>query len=104
MNLVALLLIRRVVDASHATRQSRVVLWSTRNLAGELLEGLPLGLGDQKSGEDTAQHEQSVYLHDVVEPGAFVGRGCAAGAEGSDEDLGDDGADLAGGSGDTVGG
>jgi hypothetical protein len=104
MNLVALLLIRRVVDASHATRQSRVVLGSTRNLAGELLEGLPLGLGDQESGEDTAQHEQSVDLHDVVEPGALVGGGCAADTEGPDKDLGDDGADLAGGSGDTVGG
>jgi hypothetical protein len=104
VNLVALLLIRRVVDASHATRQSGVVLGSTRDLAGELLEGLPLGLGDQEGGEDTAQHEQSVDLHDVVEPGALVGGGCAAGAEGPDEDLGDDGADFAGGGGDTVGG
>jgi hypothetical protein len=38
------------------------------------------------------------------EPGALVGGGCAAGAEGPDEDLGDDGADFAGGGGDTVGG
>ena len=95
MNLMPLLLIRRVIDARHATRQSRVVLGSTRGLAGELLESLALGLGDEESGEDTAEHEQRVDLHDVVEPGALVGGGCAAGAEGSDEDLGDDGADFA---------
>jgi hypothetical protein len=42
-------------------------------------------------------------LHDVVEPGRLVGGSGAAGAEGADEDLGNDRADLAGGSGDTVG-
>jgi hypothetical protein len=104
MNLVSLFLVRRIVDARHTTRQSRVVLGGTRHLAGELLEGLALGLGDEEGGEDTAQHEQGVDLHDVVEPGAFVGGGCAAGSEGSDEDLGDDGADFAGGGGDAVGG
>lgn len=40
----------------------------------------------------------------VVEPGGFVGGCGAAGAEGADEDLGDDGADFAGGGGDAVGG
>jgi hypothetical protein len=40
----------------------------------------------------------------VVEPGGLVLGGGAAGAEGSDEDLGDDGADFARGGGDTVGG
>ena len=38
----------------------------------------------------------------MVEPGRFILGGGAAGAEGSDEDLGDDGADFAGGGGDTV--
>jgi hypothetical protein len=104
MNPVALLLIRRVVNAGHATCKSRVVFRSTGDLPGQLLESLALGLGDQESGEDTAQHEQSVDLHDVVEPGALVCGSCAADAEGSDEDLGDDGADFAGGSGDAVGG
>lgn len=104
MNLVALLLVRRVVDAGHATCESGVVFGSTGDLTGQLLEGLTLGLGDEKGGEDAAQHEQGVDLHDVVEPGALVGGSGAAGAEGSDEDLGDDGADLTGGGGDTVGG
>jgi hypothetical protein len=40
----------------------------------------------------------------VVEPRGLVLGGGAAGAEGSDEDLGDDGADFAGGGRDTVGG
>jgi hypothetical protein len=105
MNPVALLLVRRVVDAGHATScKSGVVFGSTGHLAGQLLESLALGLGDQESGEDTAQHEQGVDLHDVVEPGAFVCGSRAADAEGSDEDLGDDGADFAGGGGDSMGG
>lgn len=104
MNLVPLLLVRRVVDARHTTRQSRVILGGTRHLAGELLEGLALGLGDEEGGEDTAEHEQGVDLHDVVEPGALVGWSGAASAKGSDEDLGDNGADFSGGGGDAVGG
>lgn len=39
----------------------------------------------------------------MVEPGGLVGGSCAAGAEGADKDLSDDGADFAGGGGDTVG-
>jgi hypothetical protein len=105
LNPVALLLIRRVVDARHATTcKSGVVFGSTGDLAGQLLESLALGLGDEESGEDTAQHEQGVDLHDVVEPRALVCGSCAADAEGSDENLGDDGANLAGGGGDAVGG
>lgn len=100
-----LLLLARIVPRNrHATRKSWVVLRSTRNFASKLLESLALSLGDQKGGEATEEHEQSVDLHDVVEPGGLVGRSGAAGAEGTDEDLGDDGADFAGGGGDTVGG
>ena len=40
----------------------------------------------------------------MVEPGGFVCGSGAAGSEGADEDLGDDGADFAGGGGDAVGG
>jgi hypothetical protein len=97
-----LLLIRGVVNAGHAAGESGVVFRSTGDFTGQLLEGLALGLGDEEGGEDTAEHEQGVDLHDVVEPGALVGGCCAAGAERSDEDLGDDGADFTGGSGDTV--
>ena len=100
-----LLLLTRIVPRNrHAARKSRVVLRRAGDLASKLLESLALGLGDQKSGEAAQKHEEGVDLHDVVEPGRLV-RGCgAAGAEGTDEDLGDDGADFAGGGGDTVGG
>lgn len=40
----------------------------------------------------------------MVEPGRLVGRSSTTGAQRTNEDLGDDGADLAGGGGDTVGG
>ena len=100
-----LLLLTRIIPRNrHAARKSWVVLGSARNLASKLLESLALGLGDQKSGEAAQKHKQSVDLHDVVEPGRFVGRSSTAGAEGADEDLGNDGAYLAGGSRDTVGG
>jgi len=87
---VALLLVRRVVNARHTACKSGVVLRRAGHLAGQLLESLALGLRDEKGGEDTAQHEQGVDLHDVVEPGALVGGSCATGAEGADQDLGDD--------------
>lgn len=100
-----LLLLSRIVPRNrHAARKSGIILRSARHLASKLLESLALGLGDQKSGEAAQQHEQSVDLHDVVEPGALVGGSGAAGAERADEDLGDDGADFAGGGGDAVGG
>lgn len=48
-------------------------------LARQLFEGLALGLWDEESGEDTAEHEECVDLHDVVEPWVGVGLGSAAG-------------------------
>ena len=82
-----------------------VVLGRAGHLASKLLESLALGLGNEEGGEDTAQHEEGVDLHDVVEPRVGVGL-CrvAASAEGTDEHLGDDGADLASSGGETVGG
>ena len=56
-------------------------------LAGELFESLALGLGDEEGGEDTAQHEESVDLEDVVQPGAGVGRGGTSGSERSNSTL-----------------
>ena len=100
-----LLLLTRIVSRNrHAARKSGIVLRRAGDLASKLLESLALGLGDQESGEATEKHEESVDLHDVVEPWGLVLGGGAAGAEGTDEDLGDDGADFAGGGGDTVGG
>jgi len=99
-----LLLLARIVPRNrHTARQSGIVLRSAGDLASKLLESLALGLGDKESGEATEKHEQSVDLHDVVEPGRLVLGGGAAGAEGTNEDLGDDGADFAGGGGYTVG-
>lgn len=100
-----LLFLARIVPRNlHTSRKSRIILRRTRNLTSELLKSLALSLRNQKSSEATEKHEQSVDLHDVVEPGGFVGGSCAAGTEGADEDLGDDGADFAGGGGDAVGG
>ena len=82
-----------------------VVLGRAGHLASKLLESLALGFRDQQCGENTAQHEEGVDFHDVVEPWVRVGL-CrvTAGAKRTNEHLGDDGADLAGSGGDTVGG
>ncbi len=73
-----------------------VVVLGARDLAGEFLEGLAFGLGDQKSGEAAAQHEEGENLHDVVEPGRRVGLGdMALGSERAEDALRDDGAHLA---------
>jgi uncharacterized membrane protein YgcG len=101
---VLLLLTRIVPRNAHATRKSGVVFRSTRDLAGKLLESLTLGLRNEEGGEAAQKHEQGVDLHNVVEPRALVRRCGATGTERADEDLGDDGADFAGGGGDTVGG
>lgn len=87
------------------SRRVRVIVGSTRDFASKFLEGLALGLWDESSGEDTAQHEEGEDLKDVVEPRAFggAGRGTLL-TEGTEDALGDDGADLAGGGGEAVGG
>jgi len=52
---------------------------------------------------NTAEHEESVDLHDVVEPWVGVGLGgVATGAKRTNEHLGEDRANLARSSGDTV--
>ena len=90
------------IVAALTTGQTRVVLGGTGDLAGELLERLALGLGDQQRCEDAEEHEQREDLQDVVEPRAGVGGGRAADAEGRDGGLRNDRADLARGGGDTV--
>lgn len=74
----------------------RIIIRSSRNLARELFEGLSLRFGDEQGREDTAQHEQCEYLHDVVEPGGSVRAWWRAlGSERTEDDLGNDGADFA---------
>lgn len=85
------------------TRGSRIIIRRSGNLTGQFLEGLALRLGDEEGGDDTAEHEEGEDLHDVVEPGGGGGtRWGAAGAEGTEDALGDDGANFARGSGDAV--
>lgn len=87
------------------TRRLGIIVGCSGNLAGEFLKGLTLGLWDEEGGKDTAKHEQGEDLHDVVQPRRWiVGRRVTFGSEGSEHDLGNDGADFAGCGGDTVGG
>lgn len=79
-----------------------VVLGGSGNLASKLLEGLALGLGDEERGEDTAKHEESEDLEDVVEPRRGVGLGGTANTERTNDDLSNDGTDLTGGGRETV--
>ena len=61
-------------------------------LAGELLEGLALGLGDEEGGEAADQHEERVDLQHVVHP--VVGAAVVV-LERRDRPLPDDRPDLA---------
>lgn len=82
----------------------RIELGSTLNLTGQLFESLALRLRNQESCEDTREHEDGVNLHDVVKPwGGRRPRRGTTGAERSNENLGNNGTDLASGRGDTVG-
>ena len=80
-----------------------VVLGSSGDLAGKLLEGLALGLGDEERSEDTEEHEECEDLEDVVEPRGGVGScDVTTNTERTDDNLGNDGTDLAGSGGETV--
>lgn len=82
--------------------KSRVVVGRARNLTSKFFESLAFRLGDQQRREDTAEHEESKDLHDVVEPRGGVGLGRATGTQRTEDALRDDGTDFAGGGGDTV--
>lgn len=76
-----------------------------RDLARQFLERLPLRFRNQEGEEDTAEHEKGKDFHDVVEPWRGIGRGgVTPNTEGPEDNLGDNGADLTGGGGETVGG
>ena len=88
------------------TSSNCIVFRCAWNLACELLKSLPLGLRDQETGENTAQHEERENLHDVVEPwggsgtlGVWFG---APGSERTEHALSNDSTNFAGCSRDTV--
>ena len=87
------------------TRSDGIIVAGARHLTGQLLERLPLRLGDEVCGKEAAEHEEGEDLHHVVEPGG-VGRArrCALLAQGAEDALGDDGADFPRGSRYAVGG
>lgn len=85
-------------------RRLRIIVLGTGNLAREFFKGLPLGFGNQQSGEDTAKHEKREDLHDVVEPWVrVIFRYMTFGTQRSEDCLSDDGADLATGGAEAVG-
>ena len=76
-------------------------------LTGELLKGLASGLWDEERGKDTAEHEESKNLHDMIDPwvagiadAVFLS---TLDLEWPKHDLCDNGTDLARSCGDTVG-
>lgn len=80
-----------------------VIVGSTWNFTSKLFQSLSLGLWNQHGGEDTAKHEESEDLHDVVHPRCRVVLGdVTLCLEGSKHTLGNNGANLAGGSRETV--
>ena len=79
-----------------------IVLRGSGDFAGKLLEGLALGLGNEEGSEDTEEHEESEDLEDVVQPRRSIGGSGAADTERSNDDLSDDGTNLARSSRDTV--
>lgn len=72
-----------------------IVLGGSGDFASKLLEGLALGLGNEESGEDTQEHEEGEDLEDVVQPRRSVGGSGTANTKGTNDDLSDDGTDLA---------
>jgi hypothetical protein len=72
---------------------------------GKIFKSAALGLGNQKGGEDTCEHESRKDLHDMIEPWARVGGcGITANTEGCNGTLSNDRSDLSRAGGDSVGG
>lgn len=97
---------RTVLRASSLPVKRRMVLGGARYLSCEALQRLPLCLWDQQASKDTAEHEERIDFHDMVDPRrssrAFRTSHSATRAERTDKDLSDDSSDLARGCGDTV--
>jgi hypothetical protein len=87
----------------YTTKVVWVEFWSSWNLTSKLLKSLALGLWDKESSEEAAEHKESEYLHNVIEPWGCGAAGWGTtSTERSDKTLGKDGTDLSGGSGDTM--
>lgn len=97
---LGLLLTRHLLGVDHGRGVHEGVSVLTR----QLLESLALSLGDEQTGEDTAQHEQSEDLHNMLEPGSVARVLGTLVHQRAEDTLGNDGTDLAGGGRDTVGG
>ena len=83
----------------------RIIVCRAGHLSSQLLQGLPLRFGNQQRGENPAKHEQGEDLHHVVQPRGRVLLGDhALGPQGTEDDLGDDGADFSRCSAEAVGG
>jgi len=98
-NLITAMLTRLLLD-----RRASDALVTHVPVLSKVLKSPALRFGNQQSSEDTAEHECTEDLHDVVEPWTWVSLGSTARAEGSDAALSDDGTDLAKPGGDAVGG
>lgn len=79
------------------TRHGRVVVGSAGNLSGQFFKGLAFRFWNQKSSEDTAEHEEGEDLHDVVEPrGGIRVRRSTLSDERAKDTLGDNGSNFSG--------
>lgn len=76
-----------------------IVVRRARHLARQFLERLALCLRDERSGQETEQHEEREDLHHVVEPRGRVGAGGArlraASPQWTEDGLCNDGAHFA---------
>lgn len=72
-------------------------------LLTEVFQSLALGFGNQQSGTNSEKHEQSVDLHDVVEPAVRLALGAVVVDQRSNDNLGNNGTNLTRGSRHTVG-
>lgn len=97
-NLIGAVAVTRDTDGRLSVASSiRIVVGSAWNLTSELLKSLALGLRNEERSEDTAQHEQSEDLHDMVEPRCRVGLGnMTLRPKRAEHSLGNDGANLSG--------
>lgn len=73
-----------------------VIIGGTWNLTSKFLQGLPFCLGDEERREQTTQHEERKYLHNMVEPWRVTGsRRCSSLTERTEYYLRDDSTNFA---------
>lgn len=86
--------------------RDRIIVCRAGNLTSQFLERLALRLWDEQRSEAAEEHEQGKDLHHMIEPRRGSGsRGILLGSpgpQGAEDDLCDNGADLARGCRETV--